>query len=75
METILFNDSQQHTPSEAVTKLMPAVFLRDISLEVIPLGLTQAPDPDGAEEAAECPPSPASSRAPGHSSPAAGTTG
>lgn len=52
METIPFNDNQQHTPREAVTKLMPAIFLREISSEMIPLGLTWAPYPDGAEEAA-----------------------
>ena len=74
METILFNDNQQHTPSEAVTKLMPAIFLRELSSEATPLGLTQAPDPDGAEQAAKRPPSRASSPAPGHSSPEAGPT-
>lgn len=50
METILFNDNQQHSPSEAVTELMPAIFLRELSSEMIPAGLTQAPDPDGAEQ-------------------------
>lgn len=57
METILFNDNQQHTPSEAVTKPMPAIFLRELSSETIPPGLTQASDPDGAEQAAKHPPS------------------
>lgn len=50
METILFNDNQQHSPSKAVTELMPDIFLRDVSSEMIPPGLTQAPDPDGAEQ-------------------------
>lgn len=75
METILFNDNQQHTPREAVTKLMPAIFLRELSSETVPPGLTWAPDPEGAEQAAEHPPSRASSPASRHSTPAAGTTG
>lgn len=57
METILFNDNQQHTPSKAVTKPMPAIFLRELSSETIPPGLIQASDPDGAEQAAKHPPS------------------